>query len=128
MSPFLVPSGVIGCDSDMSKLEGFLGDDMMDGEVGSCLSRWGDSSLGVNSFDMVVVLLVAFCFCLSGDAISPVGLAMLFPSDLRLCIKAVMGVTSSEDSLGRTIVLCVCEVSVCFYVDSSVWIKMLPTR
>lgn len=68
------------------------------------LSRWGDSSLGVGALDSVVVLSVAFCFCFSGEAVSPVGLAILFPSDLRLCMNEVMGVVSSGGNLGLTIV------------------------
>ena len=47
------------------------------------LSLCGDSSLGVSLFDGDLEFVVAFCFCFSGDAVSPVGLARLVPSDFR---------------------------------------------
>ena len=52
-------------------------------EEGWDLSLCGDSSLGVSSFDGDLEFVVAFCFCFSGDAVSPVGLARLVPSDFR---------------------------------------------
>ena len=60
------------------------GDVLHEGDWGF-LSLCGDSSLGVGSFDGDMVFVVAFCFCFSGDAVSPVGLAKLLPSNFCLC-------------------------------------------